>query len=83
MRGLDGTGSLTLNLTAFPRGAKTSQACGLQLGDPADLPSFNLFKQTRVKGWWPFQAKDESGALQLTVPLRPPLEGAEGSKVWL
>ena len=29
------------------------------------VPTMNLFKQKRTKGWWPFVAKDEQGELML------------------
>lgn len=32
-----------------------------------ELPTISIFKQKRVKGWWPFVARDENDELELTV----------------
>ena len=31
------------------------------------VPTMNLFKQKRTKGWWPFYAKDDNDDLLLQV----------------
>jgi hypothetical protein len=31
------------------------------------LPTISIFKQKRVKGWWPFVARDENDEIELTV----------------
>ena len=68
---IDITGSLTLDLTRLPRGAKSSNKCTLSLaGDEsnaADMPMISLFKQRRIKGWWPFTAKNDQDELEITV----------------
>ncbi|KAL2304944.1 hypothetical protein Nmel_006911, partial [Mimus melanotis] len=33
----------------------------------AELPMISIFKQKRVKGWWPFVARDENDELEITV----------------
>lgn len=33
----------------------------------AELPMISIFKQKRVKGWWPFVARDENDELEVTV----------------
>ena len=59
-------GSITLDLTKFPRGAKTAQQCNLgMLRTDGTVPTMNLFKQKRTKGWWPLYAKDENDELVL------------------
>lgn len=39
------------------------------LNPEADVPMINILKQKRIKGWWPFQAKNEHGEVELTVRL--------------
>ena len=54
-------GALTLDLNRFPRGAKNSKLCTLDmLKNDGSVPQMSLFKQKRVKGWWPFAVKNES-----------------------
>lgn len=45
-----------------------------------ELPTISIFKQKRVKGWWPFVARDENDEIELTVrnSARPPV-GCSGS----
>ncbi|KAF6029914.1 OTOF [Bugula neritina] len=47
----DFLGSFSEELTRFPRGAKSMERCDLIT---PDMPTVNLFKQKRIKGWWPF-----------------------------
>ena len=64
----DFLGSITLDLTKFPRGAKTAKQCKLDmLKTDGSVPTMNLFKQKRTKGWWPMYAKDENDELILQV----------------
>uniref|UniRef100_A0A8C3MYE6 Uncharacterized protein n=1 Tax=Geospiza parvula TaxID=87175 RepID=A0A8C3MYE6_GEOPR len=50
----DFLGAIELDLNRFPRGAKTSKQCSLEMvTNEADLPMISIFKQKRVKGWWP------------------------------
>lgn len=32
-----------------------------------ELPTISIFKQKRVKGWWPFVSRDENDEMELTV----------------
>ncbi|CAL1540078.1 unnamed protein product [Lymnaea stagnalis] len=61
-------GALTLDLNRFPRGAKSSKLCTLDmLKTDGSVPQMSLFKHKRVKGWWPFHVKNEgSEDLELT-----------------
>ncbi|KAL3867770.1 hypothetical protein ACJMK2_040620, partial [Sinanodonta woodiana] len=53
-------GSLTIDMNRFPRGAKSSKLCTLDmLKTDGSVPQMSLFKQKRVKGWWPFYIKNE------------------------
>ena len=62
----DFLGSITMDLTKFPRGARSAKLCTLDmLRTDGTVPTMNLFKQKRTKGWWPFYAKDENGDLML------------------
>lgn len=61
-------GAIELDLNRFPRGAKTSKQCSLEMvTNEAELPMVSIFKQKRVKGWWPFVARDENDELEITV----------------
>ncbi|XP_041358290.1 otoferlin-like [Gigantopelta aegis] len=64
----DFLGSLTLDLNRFPRAAKSAKHCSLDmLKTDGTVPQMSLFKQKRVKGWWPFAIKNEgSDELELT-----------------
>ncbi|NWV60533.1 OTOF protein, partial [Malurus elegans] len=60
-------GAIELDLNRFPRGAKTSKLCSLEMvTNEAELPMISIFKQKRVKGWWPFVARDENDELEVT-----------------
>lgn len=62
------TGAITLDLNRFPRGAKSSKLCTLDmLKTDGSVPMVNIFKQKRVKGWWPFYIKKENEEMELTV----------------
>lgn len=61
-------GALTLDLNNFPRGAKSAKLCTLEmLKLDGSVPMVNIFKQKRVKGWWPFYVKKENEEIELTV----------------
>ncbi|XP_021379810.1 otoferlin-like isoform X8 [Mizuhopecten yessoensis] len=56
----DFLGALTLDLNRFPRGAKSAKLCSLDmLKTDGSVPQMSLFKQKRVKGWWPFAVKSD------------------------
>lgn len=62
------SGSFELDLTRFPRGAKSSKLCTLDMMiNEQDKPTVSIFKQKRVKGWWPCMAPNENDELELTV----------------
>ncbi|KAI8430626.1 hypothetical protein MSG28_000832 [Choristoneura fumiferana] len=63
----DFLGALTLDLNRFPRGAKSSKLCTLEmLSNDGTVPMVNIFKQKRVKGWWPFYIKRDTEEMELT-----------------
>ncbi|XP_060519219.1 otoferlin-like isoform X2 [Cylas formicarius] len=63
----DFLGAVTLDLNRFPRGAKSSKLCTLDMLKPDDsVPTVNIFKQKRVKGWWPFFIKKDNEEMELT-----------------
>ncbi|XP_076663862.1 otoferlin isoform X3 [Andrena cerasifolii] len=63
----DFLGAITLDLNRFPRGAKNSKLCTLSmLKTDGTVPTVNIFKQKRVKGWWPFYVKKENEDMELT-----------------
>lgn len=43
-----------------------------------ELPTISIFKQKRVKGWWPFVSRDENDEMELTVSS----EGRAAVSVW-
>ncbi|GAA6102086.1 otoferlin isoform X2, partial [Tachysurus ichikawai] len=63
----DFLGAIELDLNRFPRGAKSSKLCSLDMIiNEQDLPTISIFKQKRVKGWWPFMAQNENDEPELT-----------------
>ncbi|XP_076320149.1 otoferlin-like isoform X2 [Tachypleus tridentatus] len=63
----DFLGAITLDLNRFPRGAKSSKLCTLDmLKADGSVPTVSLFKQRRIKGWWPFYVKKENEEMELT-----------------
>nr|XP_012219690.1 PREDICTED: otoferlin-like isoform X2 [Linepithema humile] len=63
----DFLGAITLDLNRFPRGAKNSKLCSLSmLKTDGSVPMVNIFKQKRIKGWWPFYVKKENEDMELT-----------------
>ena len=57
-----------MDLTKFPRGARSAKLCTLEmLKTDGTVPTMNLFRQKRTKGWWPFYAKSENDDLLLQV----------------
>ena len=47
----------------MPRPAKNVKNCKISMLEKnGTVPTLNLFKQKRCKGWWPLAAKDEKGA---------------------
>ncbi|XP_045464673.1 otoferlin-like isoform X3 [Harmonia axyridis] len=64
----DFLGNITLDLNKFPRGAKSAKLCTLDiLKNDGSVPMVNIFKQKRIKGWWPFFVKkDDNDEMELT-----------------
>uniref|UniRef100_A0A3Q3WWF6 Otoferlin n=1 Tax=Mola mola TaxID=94237 RepID=A0A3Q3WWF6_MOLML len=85
----DFLGAIELDLNRFPRGAKTAKQCSLEMiRNEPELPTISIFKQKRVKGWWPFVARDENDDMELTGKVEAELhlvtaEEAEKSPVGL
>uniref|UniRef100_A0A3Q0RNW6 Otoferlin n=1 Tax=Amphilophus citrinellus TaxID=61819 RepID=A0A3Q0RNW6_AMPCI len=85
----DFLGAIELDLNRFPRGAKTAKQCTLDMiRNEQDLPTISIFKQKRVKGWWPFVARNENDEMELTGKVEAELhlvtaEEAEKSPVGL
>lgn len=62
----DFLGAISFDLNRFPRGAKSSKQCTLDMLKLDIVPTINIFKQKRVRGWWPFFIKKENDELELT-----------------
>ncbi|XP_042658937.1 otoferlin isoform X4 [Tyto alba] len=63
----DFLGGIELDLNRFPRGAKTAKLCSLEMvTNEAEMPMVSIFKQKRVKGWWPLVARDDDDELEIT-----------------
>lgn len=61
-------GAIELDLNRFPRGAKTAKQCTIEMvTNEAEMPMVSIFKQKRIKGWWPFVARNEDDEFELTV----------------
>ena len=54
------TGSITLNLNKLVKPAKDVKKCSLKMIEKAGkVPTLNLFKNKRCKGWWPMHAREK------------------------
>uniref|UniRef100_G1QPS9 Otoferlin n=1 Tax=Nomascus leucogenys TaxID=61853 RepID=G1QPS9_NOMLE len=63
----DFLGAIELDLNRFPRGAKTAKQCTMEMAtEEVDVPLMSIFKQKRVKGWWPLLARNENDEFELT-----------------
>uniref|UniRef100_A0A7N8XAR2 Otoferlin n=1 Tax=Mastacembelus armatus TaxID=205130 RepID=A0A7N8XAR2_9TELE len=63
----DFLGAIELDLNRFPRGAKTAKQCTIEMvTNEAEMPIVSIFKQKRIKGWWPFVARNEDDEFELT-----------------
>lgn len=62
----DFLGAISFDLNRFPRGAKSSKLCTLDMLKLDNVPTVNIFKQKRIRGWWPFFIKKENDELELT-----------------
>ena len=50
-----------MDLNKMPRPARDVKKCSMQLlKRDGSVPTLNLFKQKKVKGWWPMAATDEA-----------------------
>ncbi|KAM9062592.1 otoferlin isoform 5-T5 [Sarcophilus harrisii] len=63
----DFLGAIELDLNRFPRGAKTAKQCSMEMATgEMEVPLVSIFKQKRVKGWWPLLARNENDEFELT-----------------
>uniref|UniRef100_A0A668VE96 Otoferlin n=1 Tax=Oreochromis aureus TaxID=47969 RepID=A0A668VE96_OREAU len=63
----DFLGAIELDLNRFPRGAKTAKQCTIEMvTNEGEMPMVSIFKQKRIKGWWPFVGKVEAELHLLT-----------------
>uniref|UniRef100_A0A8C1WS62 Otoferlin n=1 Tax=Cyprinus carpio TaxID=7962 RepID=A0A8C1WS62_CYPCA len=77
----DFLGAIELDLNRFPRGAKTAKQCSIDMViNEQDMPMVNLFKQKRIKGWWPFVARDENDELEITGKVEAELQLLTGEE---
>ncbi|KFP33286.1 Fer-1-like 4, partial [Colius striatus] len=78
-------GSIELKLHDMVRAAKSSEHCSIRMAKEDASPRFSIFRNKRMRGWWPFiklnlfplQGKVEAEFQLLTV------EEAEKSPVGL
>uniref|UniRef100_A0A8C7KDG1 Otoferlin n=1 Tax=Oncorhynchus kisutch TaxID=8019 RepID=A0A8C7KDG1_ONCKI len=71
----DFLGAIELDLNRFPRGAKTAKQCSINMVlNEQDIPMVSIFKQRRIKGWWPFLARDENDEFELTGKVEAELQ---------
>lgn len=72
----DFLGAITLDLNRFPRGAKTAKLCNLSMltCDSNESHVVSLFKQKRIKGWWPFYIKNDKDEMELTGKVEAELQ---------
>lgn len=56
----DFLGSITLNLNKLVKPTKDVKKCSLKMVEKAGkVPTLNLFKNKRCKGWWPMHAREK------------------------
>ncbi|GFR28456.1 otoferlin, partial [Trichonephila clavata] len=59
--------SISLDLNHFPRGAHSARQCTLNmLKKDGSVPQISIFKNLRVRGWWPICQRISKGQLILT-----------------
>uniref|UniRef100_A0A4W5P9W1 Otoferlin n=1 Tax=Hucho hucho TaxID=62062 RepID=A0A4W5P9W1_9TELE len=64
----DFLGAIELDLNRFPRGGKTAKQCSIDMVlNEQDIPMVSIFKQRRIKGWWPFLGKVEAELQLMTA----------------
>ena len=51
-------GQCVLDLNRVPRPCKTTKTCTLTVMKKG-WPTFNLFKQKKIRGWWPMEGHPE------------------------
>ncbi|CAH1774769.1 unnamed protein product [Owenia fusiformis] len=57
----DFLGAVTLDLNKMPLGAKNAKNCKLKMmNSDGSVPPMSLFKNKKVRGFWPVMAKDKS-----------------------
>ncbi|ELU05062.1 hypothetical protein CAPTEDRAFT_184805 [Capitella teleta] len=62
----DFLGSVVLDMNRIPKPAKNLKNCSLKmLKKDGSVPTLNLFKNKRCKGWWPMSVKEPDGELKL------------------
>ncbi|NXM86323.1 FR1L4 protein, partial [Oenanthe oenanthe] len=47
-------GSIELKLHDMVRAAKSSELCTVQMAKGSAAPRFSIFRNKRMRGWWPF-----------------------------
>ncbi|KAJ7331872.1 hypothetical protein JRQ81_014052 [Phrynocephalus forsythii] len=47
-------GSIELKLNDMVRAAKSSEQCTIKMAKEKAMPRFSIFRNKRMKGWWPF-----------------------------
>ncbi|NXD01511.1 OTOF protein, partial [Certhia familiaris] len=61
-------GSIELKLHDMVRAAKSSEHCTIKMAKENATPRFSIFRNKRVRGWWPFiKGKVEAEFQLLTV----------------
>ncbi|KAM5135525.1 fer-1-like protein 4 [Mantella aurantiaca] len=50
----DFLGSIELKLSDMVRAAKSSEQCTIKMAKDKATPRFSIFRNKRMKGWWPF-----------------------------
>ncbi|XP_075757576.1 fer-1-like protein 4 isoform X2 [Pelodiscus sinensis] len=56
----DFLGSIELKLNDMVRAAKSSEQCTIKMAKEKATPRFSIFRNKRMKGWWPFvKLKDQ------------------------
>uniref|UniRef100_A0A670XYJ0 C2 domain-containing protein n=1 Tax=Pseudonaja textilis TaxID=8673 RepID=A0A670XYJ0_PSETE len=74
---------ILLNLNDMVRAAKSSEQCTIKMAKEKAMPRFSIFRNKRMKGWWPFiKLKKLNGILEAEFQLLT-IEEAEKNPVGL
>ncbi|NXW84086.1 OTOF protein, partial [Alopecoenas beccarii] len=67
-------GSIELKLHDMVRAAKSSEHCTIKMAKENATPRFSIFRNKRMRGWWPFIKSNACGCGSDRFPLQGKVE---------